>query len=82
GQNLPHLRQQDFFGFVGDGWLPEQLVLRKQLKSSDWQLTYSIDLRAVLAALWPQMLGALAFCLLSISLVCLLTRRLEHRFIT
>ncbi len=82
GQNLPLLRQQDFFGFVGEGWLPEQLVLRKQLKSSDWQLTYSIDLRAVLWALWPQMLGALLFCLLTISLVCLLTRRLEHRFIT
>ncbi|EJM56735.1 signal transduction histidine kinase [Pseudomonas sp. GM49] len=81
GQHLPLLRQQDFFGFVGDGWLPEQLVLRKQLKSSDWQLTYSIDLLAVLSALWPQMLGALVFCLLSISLVCLLTRRLEHRFI-
>lgn len=82
GQNLPLLHQQDFFGFVGDGWLPEQLVLRKQLKSSDWQLTYSIDLRAVMWALWPQMLGALLFCLLTISLVCLLTRRLEHRFIT
>jgi len=82
GQNLPLLRQQDFFGFVGEGWLPEQLVLRKQLKSSDWQLTYSIDLRAVLWALWPQMLGALLFCLLTISLVCLLTRRMEHRFIT
>ncbi|CAI8823429.1 MULTISPECIES: ATP-binding protein [Pseudomonas] len=82
GQNLPLLRQQDFFGFVGDGWLPEQLVLRKQLKSSDWQLTYSIDLLAVLWALWPQLLGALAFCLASISLVWLLIRRLEHRFIT
>lgn len=82
GQNLPLLRQQDFFGFVGAGWLPEQLVLRKQLKSSDWQLTYSIDLHAVLWALWPQMCGALLFCLLSISLVCLLTRRLEQRFIT
>jgi two-component system capsular synthesis sensor histidine kinase RcsC len=55
--------------------------LRKQLKSSDWQLTYSIDLLAVLWALWPQMLGALLFCLLSVSLVCLLTRRLEHRVI-
>ena len=81
-QNLPFLWQQDFFGFEGDGWLPEQLVLRKQLKSSDWQLTYSIDLLAVLRALWPQMLGALLFCLLSISLVCLLARRLDHRFIT
>ncbi len=82
GQDLPLLRQQDFFGFIGDGWLPEQLVLRKQLKSSDWQLAYSIDLLAVLWALWPQMLGALVLCLASISLVWLLIRRLEHRFIT
>ncbi|WP_367253914.1 ATP-binding protein [Pseudomonas sp. stari2] len=81
GQDLPLLRQQDFFGFVGNGWWPEQLVLRKQLKSSDWQLTYSIDLLAVLSALWPQMLGALLFCLLSSGLVCGLTRRLEYRFI-
>ena len=80
--HLPHLHQQDFFGFVGAGWLPEQLVLRKQLKSSDWQLTYSIDLRAVISALWPQLSGALLFCLLSISLVWLLTRRMEHRLIT
>ncbi|QTT85994.1 ATP-binding protein [Pseudomonas chlororaphis] len=81
-QNLPHLQQQDFFGFVGEGWLPDHVVLRKQLKSSDWQLTYSIGLRAVLSALWPQLGGALLFCLLSISLVWLLIRRLEHRFIT
>ncbi|WP_339530191.1 MULTISPECIES: ATP-binding protein [unclassified Pseudomonas] len=81
GQNLPLVQQKDFFGFVGDGWLPEQLVLRKQLKSSDWQLIYSIDLLAVLGALWPQILGALLFCLLSISLVYLLIRRLEHRVI-
>lgn len=80
-QHLPHLQQHDFFGFVGTGWLPEQLVLRKQLKSSDWQLTYSIDLRSVLVSLWPQLLGALAFCMLGISLAWLLIRRIEHRFI-
>jgi len=80
-QDLPLLRQQDFFGFVGTGWLPEQLVLRKQLKSSDWQLTYSIGLIAVLSALWPECLGVMLFCLLSISLVYLLSRRLEHRVI-
>jgi len=81
-QNLPPPCQQDFFGFVGDGWLPDQLVLRKQLKSSDWQLTYSIDLRAVLLTLWPQLFGALLFCLFSISLIWLLIRRVEQRFIT
>jgi two-component system capsular synthesis sensor histidine kinase RcsC len=81
-QNLLQLQRQDFFGFVGEGWLPDHLVIRKQLKSSDWQLVYSINLRAVMSALWPQLCGALLFCLLSISLVWLLIRRLEHRFIT
>lgn len=80
-QNLPDLQRQDFFGFVGDGWVPDHIVLRKQLKSSDWQLAYSIDLRAVLLALWPQLGAALFFCLFSISLVWLLTHRLERRFI-
>lgn len=80
-KNLPDLQRQDFFGFVGDGWLPDHIVLRKQLKSSDWQLAYSIDLRAVLSALWPQLSAALLFCLFSISLVWLLTHRLERRFI-
>jgi two-component system capsular synthesis sensor histidine kinase RcsC len=81
-QSLLQLQRQNFFGFVGPGWLPDHLVIRKQLKSSDWQLVYSISLRAVFSALWPQLVGALLFCLLSISLVWLLIRRLEHRFIT
>lgn len=80
-QNLLQLQRQDFFGFVGTGWLPDHLVIRKQLKSSDWQLVYSIDLWAVMSALWLQLGGALLFCLFSISSVWLLTRRMEHRFI-
>lgn len=81
-QPLREVNQQDFFGLTGSGWLPEQLVLRKQLKASDWHLIYTINLRAVIAALWPQLIGALLFCLLSIGLVWLLIRRIEHRFIT
>jgi len=80
-QNLLQMQGQNFFGFVGDAWLPDHLVMRKQLKSSDWQLVYSIDLRDVLLALWPRLVGALLFCLFSISLVWILIRRLEHRFI-
>ncbi|CAM3861048.1 ATP-binding protein [Pseudomonas wadenswilerensis] len=81
-QNLLQLQRENFFGLVGERWLPDHLVIRKQLKSSDWQLVYSISLQALLAALVSQLLGALLFCLLSISLVWLLIRRLEHRFIT
>ena len=81
-QPLREVNQQDFFGLTGSGWLPELLVLRKQLKASDWHLIYTFNLRAVIAALWPQLGGALLFCLLSIGLVWLLIRRIEHRFIT
>ncbi|PZW79251.1 two-component system capsular synthesis sensor histidine kinase RcsC [Pseudomonas sp. 2848] len=72
----------DFFGFIGQGLLPEYLVINKPLMSSDWQLVYGIDLLSILSELWVQLLGALLFCLLSISLMLLLIRRFEQRFIT
>jgi two-component system capsular synthesis sensor histidine kinase RcsC len=72
----------NFFGFVGNGLVPDHLVIRKQLKSSDWQLVYSIDLLAVMSGLWRQLLGSLVFCLFSASLILLLMRRVECRFIT
>ncbi|EJM84456.1 ATP-binding protein [Pseudomonas sp. GM67] len=80
-KNLMQMQRQNFFGFVGKHFLPDNLVMRKQLKSSDWQLVYSIDLRDVLIALWPRLGGALLFCLFSISLVWIVIRRLEDRFI-
>ncbi|AIC20359.1 MULTISPECIES: response regulator [Pseudomonas] len=82
GQALQQLQGSNFFGFVGSRWWPDHLVIRKQLMTSDWQLVYSFSLQSLLIALWPQLAGALVFCLFSISLICLLTRRIEHRFIT
>ena len=81
-EKLLPLQDRNFFGLIGSSWWPDHVVIRKQLKSSDWQLVYSIDLRSVLQSLWPQLLGALLFCLISLSLVWLLIRRLEQRFIT
>ncbi len=81
-RNLMQMQRQNFFGFVGRNWLPENLVMRKQLKFSDWQLVYSIDLQDVLIALWPRVGGALLFCLFSISMMWVVIRRLEYRFIT
>ncbi|SDY37566.1 response regulator [Pseudomonas sp. NFIX28] len=81
GQALQQLQGSNFFGFVGSGWWPDHLVIRRQLMTSDWQLVYSFSLQALLIALWPQLAGALVFCLFSISLIWLLTRRIEHRFI-
>ena len=81
GEKLLPLQDQNFFGLVGSRWWPDHVVIRKQLKSSDWQLVYFIDLRSIMQALWPQLLGALLFCLISLALVWLLVRRLEQRFI-
>ena len=82
GEKLLPSQERDFFGLIGSGWWPDHVVIRKQLKSSEWQLVYSIDLRSIIQALWPQLLGALLFCLASLSLVWLLIRRLEQHFIT
>ncbi|NNB06635.1 response regulator [Pseudomonas fragi] len=76
------LQARSFFGLVGSGWWPDHLVISKQLQSSDWQLVYSIELRSIMLALWPQLLGALLFCLISLSLLWLLILYLEQRFIT
>ncbi|MEO8489982.1 ATP-binding protein [Pseudomonas sp.] len=73
--------EESFFGFVGNGFLPDHLVIRKHLKSSDWQLMYSIDLRAVINGVWKQLLGSLLFCLLSLTLIWLVMRRVDQRFI-
>src|SRR5471032_12604 len=74
-------KEDSFFGFVGNGLLPDHLVIRKHLKSSDWQLMYSIDLRAVVTGLWKQLLGSLLFCLFSLTLIWLVMRRVDQRFI-
>ncbi|MCK3865377.1 ATP-binding protein [Pseudomonas sp. B329] len=73
--------EDSFFGFVGNGFLPDHLVIRKHLKSSDWQLMYSIDLRDVVTGLWKQLLGSLLFCLLSLTLIWLVMRRVDQRLI-
>ncbi|MHC8300818.1 response regulator [Pseudomonas sp. ZS1P83] len=80
-QKLCRAEHDSFFGFIGSGLFPERLVIRKNLTSSDWQLVYSIDLPSVLHGLWKQLLGSLLFCLLSLTLILLLTRRFEQRLI-
>ncbi|KAG0751557.1 hypothetical protein G6F24_014217 [Rhizopus arrhizus] len=57
--SLRHPMDNNFFGFAGQGLLPEHLVISKPLMSSDWQLVYAIDLSAILAGLWQQLLALL-----------------------
>lgn len=80
-QQLCNAENDGFFGFIGSGLIPERLVIRKKLAASDWQLMYWIDLHSLLQGLWKQLLGALLFCLLSLTLILVLTRRFEQRLI-
>lgn len=80
-QSLLKPKGENFFGFVGGGLVPDHLVIRKQLKSSDWQLMYSINLRDVVRGLWRELLGSLVFCLFSVTLIWLVMRRVNQRFI-
>lgn len=81
-RSLHHPVGNNFFGFAGQGLLPEYLVISKPLMSSDWQLVYAIDLSAILAGLWQQLLGALLFCVLSITLIRVLIQRFDQRLFT
>ena len=81
-RSRPQPSGDNFFGFAGAGFLPEYLVISKPLMSSDWQLVYAIDLSAILAGLWQQLLGALLFCLISITLIRVLIRRFDQRLFT
>lgn len=79
---LTQLPASNYFGLAGSSWLPDHLVIRKQLKSTDWQLVYSFELNDLLKTMLPQWVGALIFCLSSMILIWLLIRRLGQRFIT
>lgn len=81
-RSLRHPVGKEFFGFAGQGLLPEYLVISKPLMSSDWQLVYAIDLSAILASLWQQLLGGVLFCVLSITLIRVLIQRFDRRFFT
>ena len=80
-QALLEIKKDNFFGFIGGSLLPDYLVIRKNLKSSDWQLVYAIDLWSLFSALRLQIICALLFCVLCTYLVLILTRRIEHRLI-
>ncbi|WP_433766392.1 ATP-binding protein [Pseudomonas putida] len=70
------------FGFAGSGFLPDRLVMRKQLGYSNWKIFYGIDLYSLLKVLfWPL---AISILLISITatLVYRLVSRIERRLIT
>ena len=79
---LPKLETGHDFGFSGEGFWPDQLVMRKKLGYSDWKLFYAIGLEALLKVLWWPLLAASALILLIGVLVGRLVTRVERRLIT
>ena len=80
--SLHSLEAQNSFGFIGSGWFPDRLAIRKQLGYSGWKIVYAVDIRSLLPVLgWP-LLG----CVLLGIAVCiglrLLILRIERRLIT
>ncbi|MCU1729172.1 ATP-binding protein [Pseudomonas sp. 7P_10.2_Bac1] len=79
---LPSLAPKNSFGFIGRGWLPDSLAIRKKLGYSSWQIIYAVDIHSLLPVLvWP-LLG----CVLLLIGVCiglrLLIKRIDKRLIT
>ena len=80
--SLHTLNPQNSFGFIGNGWFPERLAIRKQLGFSGWQIVYAVDIDTLLPVLaWP-LVGCIALMLV----VCIglrwLIMRIERRLIT
>lgn len=75
-KSLHHLEPKNAFGFIGSGWIPESLAIRKQLGYSGWQIVYAVDIKSLLPVLgWP-----LLVCVLLVIAVCIGLRLLIVRF--
>ena len=79
--SLHTLNPQNSFGFIGNGWFPERLAIRKQLGFSGWQIVYAVDIDTLLPVLaWP-----LVGCITLLLVVCIglrwLIMRIERRLI-
>jgi len=74
--SLHHLEPKNAFGFIGSGWIPQSLAIRKQLGYSGWQIVYAVDIKSLLPVLgWP-----LLVCVLLCITVCIGLRLLIVRF--
>ena len=80
--SLHTFNAQQSFGFIGGGWFPDRLAIRKQLGFSGWQIVYAVDIDSLLPVLaWP-----LVGCISLLLVVCIglrwLIMRIERRLIT
>jgi two-component system capsular synthesis sensor histidine kinase RcsC len=78
---LEQLSARQSFGFVGNGWMPDHLAIRKQLGYSDWQIVYAIEMRSLLPVLGLPFLICLLLCVAITWLMYRLVRRIDQRLI-
>jgi two-component system capsular synthesis sensor histidine kinase RcsC len=78
----PSQLQSDFsFGFIGTGFIPNKLAIRKRMDFSDWQIVYAFDLGSLLwVLLWPLLISVL-LCGALIWLLRYLVQRIDRRLI-
>ena len=80
--SLQTLEPKNSFGFIGSGWLPDSLAIRKKLGYSGWQIVYAVDIKSLLPVLGGPLLG----CVLLFIAICiglrLLIVRIDRRLIT
>lgn len=80
--SLHTLEPQNSFGFIGSGWLPDSLAIRKKLGYSGWQIVYAVDIHSLLPVLgWP-LLACVLICIAVCIGLRLLIMRIDRRLIT
>lgn len=78
-----HLQKPEkSFGFIGSGWYPDRLAIRKKLGYSGWQIVYTVGIQTLLPVLaWPLVVCVLFCIALAIGLRFLIVR-IDRRLIT
>ena len=80
--SLQTLEPKNSFGFIGSGWFPDSLAIRKKLGYSGWQIVYAVDIKSLLPVLgWPLLGCVLLFITICIGLRLLIVR-IDRRLIT
>ena len=80
--SLKTLEPKNSFGFIGSGWFPDSLAIRKKLGYSGWQIVYAVDIKSLLPILgWPLLGCMLLFISICIGLRLLIVR-IDRRLIT
>jgi len=80
--SLHRLEPRNSFGFIGPGWFPDSLAIRKKLGYSGWQIVYAVDIQSLLPVLGGPLSGCVLLCIAVCIGLRLLILRIDRRLIT